>query len=176
MIILKIISRLISILKEGPTPNQVAAGFTLGMFLGMSPSFNLYAIIVLLLIFLLDINISASILGWIVFKLFAFLLDPVFHDVGFELLSETEWLNGFWTVLYNLPLIPLSKYNNTVVLGSIVLSILLFLPLFFASRLGIIQYREKLYPKVQKLKIVRIVKTSKVYTIYEKIKNLKEKI
>ncbi len=174
LIILKIISRLISILKEGPTPNQIAAGFTLGMFLGMSPSFNLYTGIVLLLIFLLDVNISASILGWIVFKLFSYAMDPVFHDAGFILLSESEWLNGFWTALYNLPLIPLSKYNNTVVLGSIVFSLLLFLPIFYASKFGTVQYREKLNPKMRKHKIFRVLKTSKFYTVYEKITKLKE--
>ncbi len=141
MIILKLLSKLIKVLRAGPSPAQVAGGFTLGMFLGLMPGFNFYWLLVLMIILLLNVNISAVILGWMVFSLFAYLLDPVAHNLGFLLLVDVAWLKGFWTMLYNLPVFPLSRYNNTVVLGSLIISLLLTTPVYFFARSGIIQYR-----------------------------------
>ena len=172
MIILKLLSKLIKVLRAGPSPAQVAGGFTLGMFLGLMPGFNFYWLLIFMVILFLNVNISAVILGWMVFSLFAYLLDPVAHNLGYSLLVNVEWLKGIWTTLYNLPVFPLSGYNNTVVLGSLVISLLLTTPVFFLARSGIVQYREKLDPKFQKFKLIKIVKGSKIYTFYTRLKNL----
>jgi len=172
--ILKFLSKLVKVLRAGPSPKQIAGGFMLGMFLGMMPGVNLYWLSICLVILFLNVNISAAMLGWMVFSLCSFLLDQLFHDIGFVLLVNIEWLREFWTKLYNLPVFPLSKYNNTVVLGSLVISFLIAIPVFFLAKFGIIQYREKLDPKVQNFKLLKIVKGSKVYTVYERIRNLGE--
>ena len=52
-----------------------------------------------------------------------FLLDPVFHSVGYVLLRDLDVLSGFWTFLFNLPIFPLTRFNNTVVLGCFVFSL-----------------------------------------------------
>jgi len=174
MLFFKIFGKLIKILRDGATPAQIAGGFTLGMFLGMMPPFNLYSLVVILLIFLLNVNISASILGWLIFTLFAFFLDPLFHGAGYQLLAQTEWLREFWTVLYNMPVLPLSRYNNTVVLGSFVISILLTAPVFFLSRAGVIQYRKRLDPKIQNLAVVKMMRNNKIYELYQSIKKMGE--
>lgn len=172
MIILKLLSKLIKVLRAGPSPAQVAGGFTLGMFLGMMPGFNFYWLLIFMFILLLNVNISGVILGYLVFSLFAYLFDPVAHNLGFILLTDIEWLKGFWTTLYNLPVFPLSGYNNTVVLGSLTVSLLLTTPVYFFARSGIILYREKLDPKFQKFKLIKIIKGSKIYTFYVRVRNL----
>lgn len=174
MFILQIIGKILKVLRAGPSPNQVAAGITFGMILGMMPGFSLYSLLIILIIFLLNINISGAILGWMIFKLCAYILDPVFHDIGFSLLAETDGLREFWTALYNLPLFPLSNFNNTVVLGSFVFSLILILPVFFLSKTGIVQYREKIEPKVHKLKLVQAVRSSKIYDYYQRVQRLRE--
>ena len=172
MIILKLLAKLVKVLRAGPSPAQVAGGFMLGMFLGLMPGFNFYWLFICVLILLVDVNLSAAILGWMVFSLFAYLLDPVFHNIGFALLVDVHWLRRFWTTLYNLPVFPISHFNNTVVLGSLIVSMVLALPVYLLARLGIIQYREKLDSKIQKLKLIKIVKGSKLFTIYTRIKRL----
>ena len=144
MIFLKLFGKLLRILRDGPSPGQIAGGIVLGMCLGMMPSINFYSVLVLLVILLLNVNISAAIFGWMVFKLFAFLLDPVFHSIGYALLRDAVMLNGFWTFLFNLPITPLTRFNNTVVLGSFVISLTLVIPLFFFSKMGVLQYRNVL--------------------------------
>jgi uncharacterized protein (TIGR03546 family) len=170
--ILKFISRIIKVLRAGPSPAQIGGGFALGMFLGLMPGFNFYWLLVCILIILVDVNISAAILGWMFFALVAFLLDPVFHALGYVLLANIEWLRDFWTSLYNLPVFPISRYNNTVVLGSLIISIILAVPVYYLVKYGIVKYREKLDPKIQKLKLVRVVKGSSVYNIYSRVRNL----
>jgi len=174
VIFIQLFGKIIKVLRAGPSPGQIAAGFVLGMFLGMMPVTNLYSILIILLIFLLNVNISASLLGWMVFTLFSFVLDPLFHNAGYTILTQTDLLTGFWTKLYNLPLIPLFKFNNTVVLGSFVFSLIFAIPVFFLFRTGVIHYRISLEPRIQKLKIVHIIRTNKIYRSYQKITQLRE--
>jgi len=54
-------------------------------------------------------------------------------------------------------------------MGSLVVAILFIVPFYFFSKKFVIVYREKIDPKLQKLKIVQVVKGSKFYSIYEKI-------
>ncbi|MFC1555330.1 TIGR03546 family protein, partial [candidate division KSB1 bacterium] len=145
-----------------------------GMFLGMMPLFSLYSILVLLLIFLININISAAILGFFVFQIFSYAFDPLFHDLGYFLLVDTEWLFGFWTALYNLPVMPLTRFNNTVVLGSLVSSLIITIPVFYSFRFGIIKYRSTLEPKIRKMKLVQLVRSNKAFQMYMKITGMEE--
>ena len=99
-------------------------------------------------------------------------MDPLFHHFGYFILVDLSFLKGLWTTLYNVPVIALSKYNNTVVMGSLATSLLLCLPVFLLVKKGIISYRENIDTKMQKWKIVQMVKGSKLYSIYQKIRNL----
>jgi uncharacterized protein (TIGR03546 family) len=162
------------ILRAGASPAQIAGGLTLGMFLGFMPLFNLYSLFVLLLLLILNVNLSMAIFGMTIFALFSFLLDSVFHDIGYMLLVEVPALHPFWTTLYNIPLFPFTRFNNTVVLGSLVTAMVLSLPLFLLARLGVIAYRAKLEPKIKQMKIVTAIQGSSVYQLYVKIRSLTE--
>jgi uncharacterized protein (TIGR03546 family) len=69
--------------------------------------------------------------------------------------------------MYNTPIIALSGFNNTVVLGSLVSSLLLLFPVFLFMKWFVVYYRENLESKVQKMKIVVLLKGSKLYKFYE---------
>jgi|Deesub1362B_J571_1020462.scaffolds.fasta_scaffold03125_6 uncharacterized protein (TIGR03546 family) len=172
MIFLKLLARLIKVLRAGPSPAQIAGGFVLGMLLGFLPFPNLYAFGILLLVLLLDVNLSAVILGWTFFGLLSYLLDPLFHRIGLFFLVDVRFLKGFWTWLYNLPLMPLTRFNNTVVLGSLVCGLVFLGPVYFLARKGILYYREKLDSKIQQLRIIQVIKGSSLYSTYVRIRNL----
>lgn len=125
---LKIIRDFIKILRAGQTPNQIASAFALGAIVGLSPSFTLQGILVWLIILVLDVNLSAALLSFTLFSLFAYLLDPLFHRLGYALLVNVEAFKGMWTTLYNAPIAPLTHFNNTVVLGSFISALILFFP------------------------------------------------
>jgi len=173
---LEFIAKLIKILRSEISPNQISAGFILGMMLGLTPFWSLHNLIIILLILLLKVNIATAIFSFGIFSAIGYLLDPVFHNLGFYLLVDVKSMHGIWSALYNFPVIALSKYNNTVVMGSFVMSLVLLLPVFILVRKGVISYREnidvKIKEKMQKWKILQIIKSSKIYSLYQKIKSL----
>ncbi len=170
MLILKFLAKIIKILRSGATPNQIAGGLVLGMIAGLTPLFSLHNLIVLLLLIILNVNISMSLVGLGIFSAIAWFFDPLFHAFGYFMLVEVDQLQGLWTWLYGKPVIALSRFNNTVVLGSLLTALLLIVPLFFLFKKLVVLYREKLENRVQKLKIVQLLKGSKIYELYSKLK------
>ena len=72
-----------------------------------------------------------------------------------------------WTSFYNTPIVPLTNFNNTVVLGSVVFAVLFALPLFFATRVAVVRYRATIGERVRQSKWYRTVMASKVYNVYK---------
>ena len=173
MILFKLLNKLLKALRSAASPGQIAGGFILGMILGLTPFWSLHNLLVVLLIIILNVNISMAIFSFLLFSGIAYLLDPLFHSLGYWLLVDVTALKGLWTSLYNILVIPLTRYNNTIVLGSLVCSLVLLLPAFIFVKKGVVLYREKIDAKVQQWKIVKIVKSSKIYSVYEKIRDFR---
>lgn len=173
MIPLQIVAKLLKILRSGASPGQIAGGFLFGMILGLTPLWNLHNLLVLCLVILLNVNLSMFFVSFALFSGLAYLFDPWFHALGYWLLVDSG-LTGLWQKLYQIPLLALSNFNNTVVLGSLVIALVLTLPNYFGVKKMVLLYREKLDVHVEKLKIVQGLKSSKLYSWYERIKNFGE--
>jgi predicted peroxiredoxin len=65
--------------------------------------------------------------------------------------------------------------NNTIVVGSLATSLILALPLFFASMRGVRLYRERWREKVQNSKFVKVLKATPFYGLYDKYEKAKAK-
>ena len=87
--------------------------------------------------------------------------------IGYFILTLGS-LKGFFTELYNMPIVPWTSFNNTVVMGGIILSIILFLPLYFLSLKIVSYYNIKLKDKILNLKIVKALKMSFLFEWYFK--------
>lgn len=171
---LELLAKLFKILRAEDTPNQIAAGFVLGMVIGLTPLMTLHNLIIMVLIAILKVNIGAAVFAFIICSGLAYLLDPWFHGLGYYVLVEMPALKPLFTAWYNYPVIALSRYNNTVVMGSLLVSILLIIPVFPFVKYFVTYYRRHLDPKLQKLKIVQVVKGTKFYRLYEKIRGVIE--
>jgi uncharacterized protein (TIGR03546 family) len=167
----KLIRDFISILREGQTPAQVAWGFALGSILGLSPMLTLQGVLVWLIILIIDVNLSAALVALTVFSLVAFLLDPVFHWFGFQVLVNVDTLQSLWTSLYNAPIAPLTRFNNTVVMGSFVCALLLFLPVYFGMKRFVVAYRATVGARVEKWKVYQVMKRSSLIQWYQKLRD-----
>src|SRR5260370_41176645 len=138
--LIKLIQSLFGALHSEGTPGQLAAEIVLGSFLGLTPLFNLHNALIFAALVLLNISFAGGMLGWALFVPIGFLLDPLFDWLGHRLLFA-EQLRGVWTTLYNTPVVPLTNFNNTAVLGSLVFALVFALPLFFALRWAVPLYR-----------------------------------
>ena len=126
----------------------------------------------MILIIILKVNLATAIFSFGIFSAIAYLVDPIFHSFGYYLLVDLDGLNAFWAWLYNVPILALSKFNNTVVMGSLVSSLILMLPVYFLVKMGIVNYREKLDVKIKNWKFFKFIKGTKIYSLYEKIRDL----
>jgi uncharacterized protein (TIGR03546 family) len=174
MLVVQYVAKIIKILRSAASPNQIAGGCVLGMIMGLTPFWSLHNLLVFILIVILNVNITMSIFSLGIFSGFAYLLDPYFHDFGYYLLVDIPSLKSTYTAMYNIPIVALSKFNNTVVMGSLASSIIAVIPVFFLIKYAVIGYRTHIDAKIQKLKIMQVIKGSKIYQLYQKIKNLGE--
>lgn len=169
---LNLIVKIIRTLHSDESPRALAMGFALGSIIGLTPFLSAHNLIVFILIFIFNVSIGAAMFGIFFFGAFAYFFDPLFHDLGYFLLVNLEFLKPFWTYLYNIPVAPLFRLNNTVVLGSLVLSLITFLPIYFGFQKVVGLYKLHLREKVEQLKIVKMIKANGIVQLYSKIKSM----
>ncbi len=162
---LKLIAKLLKVLNSDNDPNQISLALCFSMLVGLTPFVSFHNLFVLLLVLVIRVNLSAFLLGLVFFSGSAYIFDPLFHRLGLRMLNAQP-LVDFWTRLYNSPFARLANFNNSIVMGSLLISLLFFIPLHFLIKLLIRRYRENLQTRVQKTRIMQILKASKIYTIY----------
>ena len=94
-----------------------------------------------------------------------FLLDPLFDAIGGALLGAPG-LTALWTKLANLPVVPYTNFNNSIVLGSLVFWVVAWLPIWFLARWAIARYRATLYERLRTTKFFKAVSASRLAQVY----------
>jgi len=152
--------KFIRLLSSDVSPLQLSSAIALAMIAGLTPVLSLHNLIVLFLVFILRVNFSAFVLAWAVFSVLAYLLDPLFNQLGEYLLLNPD-LKVFWTSLYNMPLARISGFNNTLLLGSFVFSMALFIPVLILFKFLIVRYRKYIVERFKQSRLFRIMSTNK---------------
>ena len=165
---IKMIAKLFKVLNSETEPGQISLAFCLAMILGLTPLMSLHNLVVILLMLLVRVNLSACILGWIFFSGIAYILDPLFNLIGLAVLTS-KGLEGLWTSLYNITLFRLAKFNNSIVMGSFLFSLIFFIPLYLLSNQGIRKYRVYVLEWVQKTRLMKAFKANKLYKAYQAV-------
>lgn len=165
--ILKQVFAFIKLLNSDNGNISLAAGMTCGFILGMTPVLSLHSLLIFLFLFFFRIQIGAAFLTAFFFKFAAFLLDPVFHSVGTRVL-EMESLQALFTILYNMPIIPYTRFNNSIVMGSAVVTFALSPVVFIASQYFITKYRELIVERFKKTKLWKAIEATSLYQWYYK--------
>ncbi len=121
-----------SSLRGFDSSRQLALGVCLGILIGLLPKDSLlcYAIVVLLI--LSTANLLCGLISSIGFSFVGLFLDPWSHQVG-QFVLNYEPLVTTWTWLSALPVMPWTRFNNTVVMGSLVIGLAAFIPIYFVS-------------------------------------------
>jgi len=166
MLILKFLQQLLRALNSDGTPGQVGMGMAIGLAFGLTPLGSLHNLAILAVAMLTTVSFPGVMLGWAIATPLGFALDPVFDRVGLALLTK-DALAPLFTWIVNTPVIALSRLNNSIVLGSLVSWFVLLVPSYFLFRFLVARYREHIFAHVQKWRIVQIIKTSKLYGVYD---------
>ncbi|WP_108124574.1 TIGR03546 family protein [Saccharospirillum mangrovi] len=152
--------------EAGPWQISFAAG--LALIIGLTPVMSLHNVLILLFAFVFRVNLATFFALWAIFSGFAYLLDPLFDRLGYQWLMAPG-MADFWTGLYQNDFWQLTRFNHTVTLGSLAVSLVLFVPVVLLFRYSVVGYRAKVMPTLERIKIVQALKASKLYDLYQKL-------
>jgi uncharacterized protein (TIGR03546 family) len=127
------IRRAANSLVAASSPSQLAAGFTLGMIIGVVPKSNLIALSLCVLLFSLRCNKGLALASAILFCCTTSWIDPFAHKLGLNLLTAPS-MQANYASIYSLPLVPWSGFNNTVVTGSLILALYCAFPVYWVVK------------------------------------------
>lgn len=166
-LLLKQLFNFIKLLNSDKGTNQIAAGIACGLILGFSPLLSLQTVLVIFVLFFFRIQIGAATLAAFFFAIPAALLDPLFDAIGSRIL-EAESLHDLFTTLYHLPIVPFTRFNNSVVMGGGVTAIVLSPFMFIIARKLVVAYRDKFVARFEKTPMWKAVKATGFYQWYVK--------
>jgi uncharacterized protein (TIGR03546 family) len=150
------IVKLLKALNGNIKKSQIAAGIAWGVLLALVPVGNFYWVALFLISLFFNHNHGSKIFSMAVLKLFAPLFAPALDALGWEVLHFGA-LQPLFTSMYNMPFVPFTKFNNTLVAGGIVGGAILWLPMFGLFMFLVPVYRNTIAPKLRNLKIVKAV-------------------
>ncbi len=110
-------------------PHQLAWAVAFGLMLGAIPHGNLLALMVLLVVLSLKINHAMAGLTAVGTTFVAAYMDPYSHQVGDFVLTHPS-VRETAVAAWQLPLVPWTDLNNTVVMGSFLIGAGALLPVF----------------------------------------------
>jgi len=139
-------------LNSTSSSRSIVLAVVLGLITGFLPTVNFFTILIFFMVLILRIPIGLFIASFGVFEVFGFFLDPVFNNIGF-LLLKSNVLKPFWTFLYNIPFFRWSGFNNTIVMGSLVIGVIFGIILYVILSKLIGFYRNIVFEKLRENKI-----------------------
>ena len=154
---LKPLAKLFIALNGNLGRSQIAMGFSWGLLLGLIPAGNIFWIILFIVSFFFRHHHASKALVLALIKLSSGLIAPLMDMAGWGFL-HMEALQPLFTLLYNMPFVPLTRFNNTLVAGGLVCSIVLWLPVFLLVYHLIPLYRTSLVPALRESSFVGFVK------------------
>ncbi|BBO68244.1 hypothetical protein DSCA_21740 [Desulfosarcina alkanivorans] len=162
------VANLLKVLNSETEPGQISLALCLSMVAGLTPVLCPHNLLVLLLVLVLRVNLSSFVLGWAFFSAVAYALDPLFDRMGLAILTAPR-LTGLWTGLYNTSWFRLDRLNNTIVMGSLIFSLVLFVPGLIVFNLLIRRYREHILAWVRKTRLMQAFKATRLFEVYQSV-------
>ncbi|HVO83203.1 MAG TPA: TIGR03546 family protein [Syntrophobacteria bacterium] len=164
----RLLAKVLKILASETEPGQIGLAASFAVVAGLTPLFSLHNILVLFLVLVLRVNLLTFILGTVLFAAVGSLLETVCSWLGLALLTAQP-LERLWTRLYQSPLWRLEDFNNSVVMGSLAISFVFFLPVGLLTTSLIRRHRERLLARVRLMRPTQILRGSRFHSAYQAV-------
>lgn len=153
-LVLRPLRGFVAVLVANDSSRQIAAGVALGAVIGLVPKGNLIAATLAILLCSLRVNRTAGLLAAAAFSWIGLHADAFTHRLGASLLT-IESLQPYYAAAYNLPLGPWIGFNNTVVLGSLVVGLYAAYPVYLIAKLLLDRYQAPLAAWLMRRRVAR---------------------
>jgi uncharacterized protein (TIGR03546 family) len=154
--VLKYIKKFFMALNANAHPGDIAHGAALGLLLAFVPKANLLWVFLFFLTMFIRVNKGALFLSLILLSFAVPFADVATESLGYAVLTFAP-LDGLFSALYQTPFVGLTRFNNTIVAGGLVMGILAYAPTYALFRAFVSWYRKKLQPRIVNSKIVKII-------------------
>jgi len=145
--------KLLKLLNSNSKASQIANSFCIGMILGLMPKNNLLWFMILVFFMFVRIHKACYGLMILVGALIAPSLDPLFDKVGYAILTFAPMENTFAGML-EVPFVGFTRFNNTIVMGSLACGLIAYIPVFFLAEGFIYVWRRYVAPAFIKSKFL----------------------
>ena len=141
-ILIRFLRNIVSVFTAAGSPRQIAFGVALGAMIGLVPKGNLTAALLAILLLTLRVNLTAGTAAALLFSWVGAWTDPLAHRIGSTILTHPA-VQPIGAYLFDLPVVPWTALSNTVVLGSLVLGLVLFYPVYWLSYAVLAKHRDR---------------------------------
>ncbi|GMO51031.1 MAG: DUF2062 domain-containing protein [Treponemataceae bacterium] len=149
---LNAVVKLFKSLNANSHPGEIAHAVCLGVFLGLMPKTNALWYILTVFFLFLRINRGALILIAALATLIAPVFDTFLDSAGYAILRFSPAV-PVYSALLDIPFVAFTKFNNTIVMGSIAASLIAYIPLYVITRLLVKLWRVVISPKIYQSKL-----------------------
>lgn len=139
-------------LNSNSHPGEIAHGVALGVIMGMVPKDNVLWYILFIFFFFIRINKAVYLLVTLVVSLFISPADMLLDSLGYQVLMYEPAIPVYRQLL-DIPFVAFTKFNNTIVMGSLVAGIILYIPVYILSRLLVKLWRTIVAPWITSSKL-----------------------
>lgn len=148
------IVKLLKSLNTNSHPGEIAHAVAIGVLLGFMPKNNVLWYLLFVFFLFVRMNRGAFLLTILIASLLARFFDPLFDSIGYVVLTFSP-LKPTYAALLDVPFVAFTKFNNTIVAGSIVFSLIVYIPVYIMTRVFTKSWRTYLAPALARSKFVQ---------------------
>ena len=148
--------KLFKALNTNSHPGEIAHAASIGILLGLVPKNNALWYILFIFFLFVRIHKGCLFLSILLGTLLAPLFDPLFDSLGYTVLTF-EALKPAYGNLLEIPFIAFTEFNNTIVAGSLTVSLILYIPVYILTRFLVFIWRKFVAPALSQNKLVQVL-------------------
>lgn len=153
---IKKLVKLLKALNGNVNPGEIAHAIACGAILGLMPKDNLFWYLVFVFILFVRINKPAYLLTILLGAAVSPAFDGFFDTVGWAFLN-IQSLSSVFSYLLDIPLVAFTHFNNTVVMGSFLCGLVLYVPFYFAGRGIVYLWRKYAASYLKNSKLMKVI-------------------
>ena len=138
------------------TPRQMSMGLALGVLVGLVPKGNLLAIGLATMLAATRVNLAVAGAAIVAASFGAAFCDEWFDGIGYAVLTLPP-MQQTWTQLANMPFVPWTDFNNTIVMGSLVTGLIIAWPVHRISLPLFARYSKSLGERARRWWLAKVL-------------------
>ncbi|QEG23452.1 TIGR03546 family protein [Mariniblastus fucicola] len=138
------------------SPHELALGIAFGVVIGLMPKDSVIPWAIGLVFLLSRANLLCGIVAVIGMSIVSPSLDAISDKLGMAVLS-TEFLQSTFASWTEIPWVGWTRFNNTVVTGSLALGVLICVPIYCAGQIFFRLWGIAMIERVMNTKLIRAI-------------------